>query len=106
MLWYGYQYRARSSPDPGHACRDEQWAAYRDAGAERPWWGEGKVQDIDASAVEFDRGFGGCGIAAMNLTEASIAACDRLGRALVEAWGESTMAEGGTMRRTFVEGSS
>jgi hypothetical protein len=106
MLWYGYQYRTRSSPEPGHACRDELWAAYREAGAERAWWGEVEVEDIDVSAVAFHQGFGGCGIAAVNLTEASIVACGQLGRALVEAWGESAMAEGGTTRLRFVEGSS
>ncbi|MES2640677.1 MAG: hypothetical protein V4850_14375 [Myxococcota bacterium] len=105
MLWYGYQYRARTNPEPGHACRDELWAAYREAGAERVWWGEVEVEDIDVSAVAFHRGFGGCGIAAVNLTEASIAACSGLGRALAEAWGEATMAEGGTARLRFVEGS-
>jgi hypothetical protein len=104
MLWYGYQYRGRTNPEPGHACRNELWAAYREAGVERVWWGEVEVEDVDVSAVAFHQGFGGCGIAAVNLTEASIAACGGLGRALAEAWGESAMAEGGTARLRFVEG--
>jgi len=77
MLWYGFDSRRD---------RATLLDALREGLSGRAWYGEVFLGAEDLSEVGFDPGVLGCGIVACNVGDEALAACERLGKGLADAY--------------------
>jgi 23S rRNA (adenine2030-N6)-methyltransferase len=93
MLWYGYvsdQDRADLF-DALHRALDRQ---HTSASALRLWYGDIRLDVIDEPSLATNTGVISCGIITAHLSEPSINACDRLGRALEQIYADARLKGG------------